>query len=53
MHTCCLFLIVAAGLTMDAFGYGTPFWIAALLVLLTLQLTGAMAGYATATTTGR
>ena len=37
---------VAAGFVMDQFGYGTPFWIAALLVLVTLPLTGAMAGYA-------
>ena len=37
---------VAAGLAMDRFGYGTPFMIAALMVLVTLPLTGAMAGYA-------
>jgi len=44
---------VAAGFAMDAFGYGTPFWIAALLVLLTLPLTGAMAAYTATTATGR
>jgi len=37
---------VAAGYAMDRFGYGSPFLVAALLVLLTLPLTGAMAGYA-------
>lgn len=37
---------VAAGYVMDRFGYGTPFWIAALLVLVTLPLTGAMGTYA-------
>ena len=37
---------VAAGYVMDRFGYGTPFWIAAILVLVTLPLTGAMGGYA-------
>lgn len=36
---------VAAGFVMDRFGYGTPFLIAALMVLVTLPLTGAMAGY--------
>jgi len=44
---------VAAGFAMDAFGYGTPFWIAALLVLLTLPLTGAMAAYVATTAPGR
>ncbi len=38
---------VAAGYMMDRFGYGTPFLVAALLVLVTLPLTRAMAGYAT------
>ncbi len=38
---------VAAGFAMDAFGYGTPFLAAALMVLVTLPLTGAMAGYVT------
>jgi multidrug resistance protein len=33
---------VAAGLAMDRLGYGTPFWVAALLVLVTLPLTRAM-----------
>jgi multidrug resistance protein len=33
---------VAAGWAMDRLGYGTPFWIAALLVLITLPLTRAM-----------
>jgi multidrug resistance protein len=37
---------VAAGFVMDRFGYGTPFWIAALLVLVTFPLTSAMGGYA-------
>jgi len=37
---------VAAGFAMDRFGYGTPFMIAAVMVLVTLPLTGAMAGYA-------
>jgi multidrug resistance protein len=37
---------VAAGFVMDRFGYGTPFLIAAVMVLTTLPLTGAMAGYA-------
>jgi multidrug resistance protein len=39
---------VAAGFVMDRWGYGTPFLIAALMVLITLPLTGAMAGYAKA-----
>ena len=39
---------VAAGFVMDRFGYGTPFWIAALLVLVTLPLTRAMGTYAPA-----
>ena len=42
---------VAAGFAMDRFGYGTPFLAAAALVLVTLPLTSAMAGYAK--TTGR
>jgi multidrug resistance protein len=37
---------VAAGYAMDRFGYGTPFLAAALMVLITLPLTRAMAGYA-------
>jgi len=37
---------IAAGYAMDRFGYGSPFLVAALLVLVTLPLTGAMAGYA-------
>jgi multidrug resistance protein len=43
---------VGAGFVMDRLGYGTPFLIAALLVLITLPLTRAMAGYA-ARATGR
>jgi MFS family permease len=39
---------IAAGYAMDRFGSGTPFWIAAVLVLVTLPLTGDMAGYARA-----
>ena len=39
---------VAAGLLMDQLGRGVPFAVAAALVLLTLPLTGAMAGYARA-----
>ena len=39
---------VAAGFVMDRFGYGTPVWIAALLVLVTLPLTRAMGTYAPA-----
>ncbi len=42
---------VAAGFAMDAFGYGTPFLAAAVMVLVTLPLTSAMAGYATAKAT--
>src|ERR1043166_4125500 len=38
---------IAAGLLMDRFGVGVPFWISGLLVLLTLPLTLAMAGYLT------
>ena len=34
---------VAAGILMDRFGVGVPFWLSALLVLLTLPLTGALA----------
>ncbi|HXY20871.1 MAG TPA: MFS transporter [Gemmatimonadales bacterium] len=33
---------VAAGYAMDQFGYGTPFLIAAVMVLVTLPMTGAM-----------
>ena len=36
---------IAAGVLMDRFGLGVPFWVSALLVLLTLPLTQAMAGY--------
>ncbi|HEV8358423.1 MAG TPA: MFS transporter [Gemmatimonadales bacterium] len=39
---------IAAGLLMDRFGVGVPFWVSGLLVLLTLPLTLAMAGYLTA-----
>jgi MFS family permease len=42
---------IAAGFTMDHFGVGVPFWVAGILVLLTLPLTGEMAGYVTAQTT--
>lgn len=36
---------IAAGLAMDRFGVGVPFWIAGLLVLITLPLTRGMAGF--------
>jgi MFS family permease len=36
---------LAAGAAMDRFGVGVPFWVAGLLVLLTLPLTEAMASY--------
>ncbi|HZE74965.1 MAG TPA: MFS transporter [Gemmatimonadales bacterium] len=36
---------IAAGLAMDHLGMGVPFWVAGLLVLATLPLTGALAGY--------
>lgn len=36
---------IAAGVLMDRFGVGVPFWVAGLLVLATLPLTGALAGY--------
>lgn len=39
---------VAAGMAMDRFGVGVPFWMAGLLVLLTLPLTRGMAGFLTA-----
>lgn len=39
---------IAAGFAMDRFGIGVPFWVAGCLVLLTLPLTGEMAGYLTA-----
>ena len=39
---------IAAGLIMDQLGRGVPFAIAAVLVLLTLPLTGAMGSYAPA-----
>jgi multidrug resistance protein len=38
---------VAAGFLMDRFGVGVPFWIAGLLVLLTLPLSGALEGMVT------
>jgi MFS family permease len=38
---------IAAGFAMDRFGIGVPFWVAGILVLLTLPLTGEMAGYMT------
>ena len=41
---------VAAGVMMDSFGVGVPFWIAALLVLATLPLTAAMKSYLKAAT---
>jgi len=34
---------IAAGLLIDRFGVGVPFWLSALLVLATLPLTGALA----------
>lgn len=37
---------VAAGYAMDQFGYGTPFLLAAAMVLVTMPLTRAMGGYA-------
>jgi len=37
---------VAAGFVMDRFGYGTPFLVAALMVLVTLPLTRMMGTYA-------
>jgi multidrug resistance protein len=39
---------IAAGLAMDRFGVGVPFWVAGILVLLTLPLTSEMAGYVAA-----
>ncbi len=36
---------VAAGVAMDRFGVGVPFWVAGTLVLLTLPLTRGMAGF--------
>jgi len=36
---------IGAGVLMDRFGVGVPFWIAGMLVLATLPLTGALAGY--------
>jgi MFS family permease len=38
---------IAAGMLMDQFGAGVPFWVAALLVLSTLPLTAAMQSYLT------
>jgi len=36
---------IAAGVAMDRFGVGVPFWVAGSLVLLTLPLTRGMAGF--------
>lgn len=36
---------IAAGVLMDQFGAGVPYWVAALLVLATLPLTAAMESY--------
>jgi multidrug resistance protein len=36
---------VAAGLAMDRFGVGVPFWVAGLLVLISFPLTRGMAGF--------
>ena len=36
---------VAAGLLMDQYGKGVPFWLSGILVLGTLALTGAMESY--------
>jgi MFS family permease len=36
---------IGAGILMDRFGAGVPFWIAALLVIATLPLTAAMESY--------
>jgi MFS family permease len=38
---------IAAGALIDRFGVGVPFWLSGLLVLMTLPLTLAMAGYGT------
>ena len=37
---------IAAGMMMDRFGVGVPFWVSGLLVLATLPLARAMSGYA-------
>jgi hypothetical protein len=37
---------IAAGILIDRFGVGVPFWLSAVLVLATLPLTGAMAAAA-------
>jgi len=36
---------IAAGVLMDTFGVGVPFWVAAILLLMTLPLTTAMESY--------
>lgn len=36
---------IGAGLLMDRFGVGVPFWISGLLVMILLPLTGALAAY--------
>ena len=36
---------IGAGVLMDRYGVGMPFWIAGILVLATIPLTGALAGY--------
>lgn len=36
---------VAAGVAMDRFGVGVPFWVAGFLVLITFPLTSGMAGF--------
>ena len=37
---------IGAGILMDRYGYGTPFWLSGILVLLALTLTTQMEGYA-------
>ncbi|MEP6572767.1 MAG: MFS transporter, partial [Gemmatimonadota bacterium] len=37
---------IAAGMMMDRFGVGVPFWVSGILVLATLPLARAMSGYA-------
>ena len=43
---------IAAGILIDRFGVGVPFWLSAVLVLATLPLTGAMAAPAGVGATG-